>query len=652
MLLNYAAYRFMLHTGILAWQTRRTNQAVKHTDWTLRRNLFPLPDARDLKTILADPGIQKLKSGANEVCLGRYERFGSQVTPFDLSAAGEADWTRYESGRGDTCGKMHPSGDVKYIWEDGRLGWIFPLLRTYRLDADERYAQAFCDLTRQFLDANPPGYGCHWLSAQEVALRLIGLVFACQVMVDSVHFTPTLMARLASAVAEHAARIPPSLAYARAQNNNHLLSEAAGLYTAGVALQDCPRTRFWRETGWRIFNQAILEQINAAGEYIQQSANYQRLVLQLALWVRLLAVDEGRNFPPEVEDRLTASVRWLSALMDRESGGLPNLGPNDGSYILPLTNSPSYDYRPLLHAAALAFLEGHVVETADGAEMALWLCPDRFFGQQPAGMVSRINPVTEEPCVLRLATHRSWAYLRAARFKARPGHADQCHVDLWWRGINIAQDAGTYSYNAAPPWDNPLTQAAVHNTVTLDERDQMRHAGRFLYLDWAQGRIIFTQKTEGVLTATAGHDGYRTLGAFHRRTLTAFEDDHHWVVLDEIIPIRRKVTRRSARLHWLLPDWPWEIVDNLDDRDTASIWLESPHGRIMVIVERLKGSLTGLTLTRAGRRLAGGGEPAEYEGWVSPTYGEKQPALSFAVKCEGELPLTFRTTWQFPTSQE
>ena len=33
---------------------------------------------------------------------------------------------------------------------------------------------------------------------------------------------------------------------------------------------------------------------------------------------------------------------------------------------------------------------------------------------------------------------------------------DQLHLDLWWRGLNIAQDAGTYLYNADPPWDNPL----------------------------------------------------------------------------------------------------------------------------------------------------------------------------------------------------
>ena len=79
---------------------------------------------------------------------------------------------------------------------------------------------------------------------------------------------------------------------------------------------------------------------------------------------------------------------------------------------------------------------------------------------------------------------KSWAYLRTAQFTSRPSHADQLHLDLWWRGLNIARDAGTYLYNAPAPWDNSLTTTLVHNTVTINGRDQMTRAGRFLYLDW------------------------------------------------------------------------------------------------------------------------------------------------------------------------
>lgn len=647
-LLYYAWYKLSLHSGLLAWQTRRAGESACRIEWSLRPYLFPLPDKARLKAFFNETETNNLLTEADEAMQGRYRRFGGETVPYNLAAAGDACWTRYEKG----VSGLHDAGDVKFIWEDGRLGWIYPLFRAYRVTGDERYIQVLCDNVEKFLAANPPGYGYHWVSAQEVALRLIGLVFAYRVIHASKILSAQFTTMLAQAVARHAARIPPSLAYARAQNNNHLLSEAAGLFTAGLALQDCSQSRNWRETGWRLFNRALLDQIDESGVYSQQSANYQRLMLQLALWVRLLAHSEGLDFPAEITARLAASTRWLASLLDEESGCLPNLGPNDGAYILPLTNRPYCDYRPLLGAAAAAFLNDCSIHSPGGEEMVLWLCPGVDYHALPSDNSDNVVPEPEQPCIIHLPSQRSWAYLRAVRFKARPGHADQCHVDLWWRGINIAQDAGTYSYNADPPWDNPLVQAAVHNTITIDGRDQMTPAGRFLYLDWAQGRILSMQSGRGIQTAVAEHDGYGALGILHRRTLTTCETAPHWKILDEIIPWRGKPCMRTARLHWLLPDWAWEVSDFHETGSRGTLLIESPHGRITVRLAWPMGSPAALTLTRAGDRIYGTGAAFAYEGWVSPTYAEKKPGLSLALICEGELPMTFETTWQFPTSRE
>ena len=90
---------------------------------------------------------------------------------------------------------------------------------------------------------------------------------------------------------------------------------------------------------------------------------------------------------------------------------------------------------------------------------------------------------------MRDLRYETWAYLRAARFTGRPGHADQLHLDLWWCGLNVAQDAGTYLYNAPPPWDNALARSEVHNTLVVNGLEQMTRAGRFLYLERAQARV-------------------------------------------------------------------------------------------------------------------------------------------------------------------
>ena len=129
---------------------------------------------------------------------------------------------------------------------------------------------------------------------------------------------------------------------------------------------------------------------------------------------------------------------------------------------------------PVLNAVARAFLD-YDLPRGPWDELALWFgipLENRKYIQLPRYLGDQ------------LYGKDSWAYLRTAQFTSRPSHADQLHVDLWWRGLNIAQDAGTYLYNADPPWDNRLTAAQLHNTVTVNGRDQFTRAGRFLYLDW------------------------------------------------------------------------------------------------------------------------------------------------------------------------
>jgi len=64
--------------------------------------------------------------------------------------------------------------------------------------------------------------------------------------------------------------------------------------------------------------------------------------------------------------------------------------------------------------------------------------------------------------------------------------ADQLHVDLWHHGVNIARDAGNLSLQWRPPMEQRISGDWRHNTVIVDGKDQMRRAGRFLWLDWAQ----------------------------------------------------------------------------------------------------------------------------------------------------------------------
>lgn len=595
--------------------------------------LFDLPARETLLPILGAEGIRALRAEADEIASGKVRLFGGP--PVDLRLTFDQPlhhWTAYEACPSLISTFNVPHNDIKFLWEPARFGWAFVLGRAYYLMGEEKYADAFWRFTEQFLQGNPPGQGPHWMNGQEVSIRLMALVWAGQVFAPSLHSTPARMENLAAAVAAHARRIPPTLLYARAQNNNHLLTEAAGLYTAGLALPEHPQSKQWRALGWKWLTWCFENQIDAYGEYVQHSANYHRLMLHTALWVHALARKHGDLLTRRARENLYAATHWLYSLLDPFSGRVPNLGANDGAQIFPLSVQPFEDYRPVMQAAARAFMR-YTLPPGAWDETALWF-----------GLPVRADDF-ETPRYLgdHLYAADSWGYLRATRLKSRPSHADQLHFDLWWRGLNLAQDAGTYLYNAPPPWDNRLTSTLVHNTVTVDGREQMTRVGRFLYVDWADG---FMPLDENNLPKrrVARTWAYRRLAVRHTRAVEVEENGQTWRVSDDLLAF--SVQPRRYRLHWLLPDWEWALENGAQD---IMLRLQSPHGGVTLTLDMQPANLKpSLTLVRAGEYLYGSGAPDPVRGWVSPTYGVKVPALSLAIEVESGQGVNFVTTFTFP----
>jgi hypothetical protein len=451
--------------------------------------------------------------------------------------------------------------------------------------------------------------------------------------------------------------------YARSQNNNHLITEALGLYTAAALLRDHPLAARWHRLGWKWLVNAFHSQISSDGTYVQHSTNYHRLMLQAALWMYVIqgSAYSFEVIPPSVDLNLKSAAKWIWQLLDPVSGKVPNLGHNDGSYILPLTVCSYDDFRPLISVSAQTFLHFKTVPGGVWDEMSYWLCkiPESSFPPVKintffdAGDLPEVNDSRE--VVLHNPVNQSWAAFRVAHFNSRPAHADQLHMDLWWRGINLAQDPGTYLYNSTPPWDNSLVSAFVHNTITVDGREFMRRAGRFLYLDWAQAKVIKTEMDRGTLTsATASHTGYRKLGLEHTRKVTALGDGN-WEIIDDVIG--SSTQSHTIRLHWLLPSLEYELEKRSAEFGLSSyqVRLRTEYGWVALNLSVQSGSRQAqpplnmnLQLIRAGQLIYGSGETIPIAGWVSPTYGIKIPALACVLEVSQVLPVKLISRWSFP----
>ena len=522
-------------------------------------------------------------------------------------------------------------GDLKFILEPSRFLFAYPLARAYAITGEDSFAEAFWKALEDWADHSPPMSGPLWVCGQECSLRIMAWTFGLYAFLHSAATTPQRFALLLSMIAAQAWRTQQTIGYARSQRSNHVFSEAVGLWTAGILFPELQDAAQWRDQGAALLHEAVFDQITLDGAYLQDSFNYLRMVLHQLFWTLRLAEIHGVQLHPDIRCRTQAAFEFLRSLVDPVSGHMPNSGSNDGSHILPLSACEYEDFRPLLQLGACALSGQRAMSAGPWDEPALWLSGARPATEQE----SPARPLPVGTGCHRIGSNHSWALVRANSGRCRPFQADQLHVDLWWGGLNFARDPGTYLYNGPSPWDNAFAGTAVHNTVTVDCRDQMRRAGRFLWLNWSHAYGQSSSRATGFPDHFEGeHDGYRQLGIKHRRWINYVGDDA-WVIVDDVLGSGE----HAIRLHWLLPDRPLEVIPGKD----FSASLSAEHARFRW---NIFSSVPGApAIIRAGKNLQANEEIPNEEllGWESPTYGELHPAISLSYRVQAPLPVRLVT---------
>ncbi len=636
--LQVALYRF----GLISGHYRRlTPPGGKSTD---HERLVWLTPAQALnKSILPHhfeqyPQLaEECREEAGLILAGKCHIFGNQLADIlrdDFDAT--RHWTEYELGRVPL-----PEKDVKFLWEPARLGWIFALGRAKAAGYGPSSGRQSWQLLEKFLAQNPVNCGPNWMNGQEVALRILAMVFFHETFRDEIDMPGNWEQVLALAVIEHARRIPPTLVYARSQQNNHLLVEAAGLYTAGIFLPDHPEAGGWKKSGWILFHQALDEQIQDDGTYAQYSTNYHRLMLQTSLWMRAVGLRVGDEFPERSSQKLAAGTQWLAGLMAKETGQVPNYGHNDGAYIIPLTGQPFNDFRPVVQSAQHFFQSGSVAAISD--EMSLWF---EWLAGKKIDCMPDNGPIPKVQSYRKLVDGDVTAIIFAPQFNRRPGQADLLHTELWRKGEPLLLDAGTYQYNADPPWQNALAQTKVHNTLTINGENQMIKAGRFLWLDWP--KVAWTDNRMSPDQIAASHDGFRRYGVLHEREVQTC-GRQQWKVVDSLTPANQTEKQVvNICLNWLLPSLNWRIAPDGFVSGSDLLKIRIPY----TIDADNKYIVPEYQIIKAGEIISaspGWSVPTDEItnlGWYSPSYGTKEQAISYRVRYRGRVPITILTEFQ------
>lgn len=489
-------------------------------------------------------------------------------------------------------------GDIKQIWEFSRFDWVLAFAQR-AAHGSEADLERLNEWLNDWCANNPPYFGPNWKCGQEASIRVMHLAMAAVILQQATNSSSVLI----ELVHTHLQRIAPTLQYAIAQDNNHGTSEAAALFMGGAWLRvhgHHQGARFEKQ-GRKWLENRVRKIVMPDGSFSQYSTTYHRVMLDTLSMAEVWRAQLGAPmFSDGFYQQAKAAAHWLHAMANAQNGDAPNLGANDGARLLQLADADYRDVRPSVQLALALFAKQNAY--GEGS----WNLPLQWLGVDVPSIpyVAQSNQLFDNGGFAVLQQGAAKAVLRYARFRFRPSHADVLHVDLWLNGRNLLRDAGSYSYNTEPQWQDYFPNTISHNTVQFDDRNQMPRVSRFLLGDWLKTSYWQPMKVsqEESTVAAAYTDA---AGANHQRALML--SDTALRVVDDVSGFAER-----AVLRWRLEPGEWVVNGNSvsDGKHVLTVQANVPIARFAIV-----------------------------EGWESRFYLHKEPVpvLEIEVHQAGQL---------------
>jgi len=472
------------------------------------------------------------------------------------------------------------AGDIKYVWEKSRFSFLYTVIR-YDYHFDEDHGRWVFDRILDWIEKNPLNCGPNYKCSQEISLRMMNWIFALNFYKYSMALTEEIFQKIINSVYWQIRHVYTNINFSRiCVRNNHALTETLALYVTGLLCPFFPEADLWKRRGKKWFEEEIAYQIAEDGTYLQFSMNYHRVAVQLLTWAIVLADKNDDRFSDIVYERAYQSVNFLFQCQDDSSGSLPNYGANDGALFFPLNDKDYRDYRPQLDA--LHYLLTGQCLYQDEYEDRYWYCGDREITRRFQPLKKRFGVVVFEPGGYYLIREKdALTFIRCGKYRDRPGHADNLHIDIWYKGENVLSDGGSYKYNVEDRIARYFSGTESHNTLMLDGYDQMLKGSRFIWYNWSQAlrALLFEQADGYCFTGVVNCFTYLDKRIRHIRKITKKKNDPVWVVEDHI---EYKPDGVKMRQLWHTKNATMQITSDGNDNkiSVAEGWCSSYYGQM------------------------------------------------------------------------
>jgi uncharacterized heparinase superfamily protein len=442
----------------------------------------------------------------------------------------------------DTLRFLNETGDVADRgWDDPTVEklWRYNLHYFDDLNAIDSHLRSDWHraLMREWVDRNPPGTGTGW-DPYPTSIRIVNWI---KWSLAGNELPPQCGQSLATQARWLTRRLEFHLL------GNHLLANAKALVFAGSFFEG-PEADAWRETGLRLLDRELPEQILADGGHFERSTMYHALALEDVLDLCNIAVTIGDGLP----DLLERSSTWRTRVESMRSW-LATMSHPDGE--VSFFNDAAVGIAPSPHE-----IDDYAVRLGFGPATRLVVGLTHLFqsgyvriARDQCAVIIDVAPVGPD-------------YLPAH------AHADTLSFELSLFGHRVLVNSGTSLYRSGRERERQRGTPA-HNTVVIDGENSSEVWDSFRVARRAHPTDLSTVPGDPIIIQCS-HDGYARLRGSPRHT-------RRWTLTHNTLDIEDRISGRfhtaQARFH-LHPAVQVEAQPANDNRGVVAS-LKLPQGQ-------------------------------------------------------------------------
>ena len=436
------------------------------------------------------------------------------------------------------------NADVKVPWELSRFQHIFTLGKAYWITNDEKYALEFKVELEDWIAKNPVEMSVNWTCTMDVAIRVVNLICAYFFFQKSSSIDYKFWAEFKKSLYLHGRFIYKNLENEAKHNNNHYLSDLAGLIWLGIYfgeffIEDKEKKnnpKEWLRFGLFEFEKEMNKEVNEDGTDYESSTSYHILVTEIFLITTILCNRNNINFSKEYMQKLEKMCGFIMDIT-KPNGLCPLIGDSDDGRFIILSNYCNCSMRDFRHVLVIAGeyfnRDDFRILGKDYLEDTLWTIGHYKKIDEKLELSSKAY---EKGGYYILRNNVFFCLIRCGELSCRGdgghSHNDQLSIDLNVDGEDFIIDPGTYLYTADSKMRNLYRSTKMHNTLYIDgyEQNAFNEYDLFYMKEQTFSKCkLFTNKT-----FCGEHYGYKKkCGVIHKRTINLMNDK--LIINDELI---------------------------------------------------------------------------------------------------------------------